>query len=86
MVDSTKSRFAPYVMARLALSPSRDSDRGAASFFRKNLLFSPLSTRIYIYILDTNSFLWLDRTGASIKIFPLIHHTQSRSGMGGSEK
>ncbi|KAK8484093.1 hypothetical protein V6N11_027695 [Hibiscus sabdariffa] len=31
MVDSTKSRFAPYVMARLALSPSRDSDRGAAN-------------------------------------------------------
>lgn len=31
MVDSTKSSFAPYVMARLALSHSRDSDRGAAS-------------------------------------------------------
>jgi hypothetical protein len=33
MVDSTKSRFAPYVMARLPLSHSRDSDRGAASLF-----------------------------------------------------
>ncbi|KAK8496231.1 hypothetical protein V6N13_036382 [Hibiscus sabdariffa] len=28
MVDSTKSRFAPYVMARLALSPSRAAALG----------------------------------------------------------
>jgi hypothetical protein len=35
MVDSTKSRFAPYVMARLALSHSRDSEGGSKSFLKK---------------------------------------------------
>lgn len=80
MVNSTKSGFAPYVMARLALSHSRDSEGGQQVFSEKTR-GSPLI--IYICILDTNSL----GTGTSIKIFPLIHHTQSRShGMGGSEK
>lgn len=49
-------------MARLALSHSRDSDRGAASLFGKNSQLSPLS-RIYIYnyILDTHSLVGSDR-------------------------
>lgn len=86
MVDSTKSRFAPYVMARLALSPSRDSDRGAASLFRKNLQFSPLYKR-YIYILDTNSLVESDRDFyKDLSTHSSYSKSKPSHGMGGSEK
>ena len=60
MVDSTKSSFAPYVMARLALSHSRDSDRGAA-ISERTRSYPPYLEYIYIYILDTHSLVGSDR-------------------------